>query len=103
MARLQEQMKSVISSLVEAKNSREKSDDALQKLIMAVDNMGRRMETVERQLASNAPTIEEFITIKHKIAGGGFLAKWAWVIGGVIIALIYNGREAIRTFFMQAG
>lgn len=101
MARLQEQLKSVIATLAEDREDRKERDKQLTQIAVSISNLDRRLEAVEHQMAAASPTIQEFITIKHKVVGAGIFGKWAWALGGATIAVIYSGREAIRSFFMH--
>lgn len=103
LARLQEQMKTVIDGQHIAKESREKADDKLESISELILKMDRRVEKVEIQLASNAPTIEEFITIKHQVTGAGRAGKFLWAAGGIIIASAFYLREAIRNWLLGGG
>lgn len=98
MVRLQEQLKAVITSLSEDRDSRKESDKQLTSIAISTANLDRRLEVVEKQLAKDAPTIEEFITIKHQVKGAGMLGRWLWLFGGMMIAGLFNAREAIRGF-----
>jgi chromosome segregation ATPase len=105
MARLQEQLKSVIATLAEDREERKvrhkqisRIEDTTDRLDLRLGALDLRMGAVEMQLAQNQPTIQEFLRIKHQVQGAGFLGKWTWAIGGVLIAGIYNSREAIRAF-----
>lgn len=100
MTRLQEQLKAVVVTLSEDREIRRESDKSLASIAVSVTNLDRRLETVERQLVKNEPTIEEFIVIKNQVQGAGKLGKWIWFAGGILIAGIYNIREAIRAMFL---
>lgn len=101
MARLQEQLKSVITSLAEDRRDRKNRDGQINKIETNTDNLDRRLEVVEHQLAVNAPTINEFMIVKQRVIGAGKLGKWAWMLGGATITAIYTSREAIRSWFLQ--
>ena len=100
MARLQEQMKTVIDNLDHASKSRERMSVKLEKVADQMDLFDRRMEKVEHQLATTAPTIEEFIMIKHQVKGAGIFGKWLWAAGGLLIGVVFTMREQIRAWFL---
>lgn len=50
---------------------------------------------IKEQLASNAPTIQEFVTIKHKVQGAGALGKFIWASGGALLATIAFFRKQL--------
>lgn len=99
MARMQEQLKSVILALAEDREDRKERDKQITEIAKNTANTEARLAVVESQMVSNAPTIQEFITIKHRVVGAGILGKWAWLLGGATISLIFSGREAIKSFF----
>ena len=45
--------------------------------MLSLQKMEGRLKNVEDSFAKSEPTIEEFITIKHKVAGAGVFGKWA--------------------------
>ncbi len=58
---------------------------------------------VKAALNSQAPTIEEFITIKHKVIGAGKIGRWLWVIGTALIGMagyIYKSKEVIGKWLL---
>lgn len=100
MARIQEQMKSLISELERSNRGREHTDSQIDKLSESMSKLHIRMEKVEEQLTSNAPVIQEFITIKQKVTGAGVAGKWVWAGCATAITLIATFREQIRAYFL---
>lgn len=101
LARLQEQMKQVLGELQSAKDSRKQQyehNEAMNKLLLSLDG---RVGNVEGTLAVQSPTIEEFITIKHKVVGAGLMGKWVWLALGGTLTWVYNSREAILAWFSK--
>ena len=98
MARLQEQMNQVRETLDQIRIASNKADTRDEKMDDLLQRFDRRLENVEKQLASSAPTIEEFITIKHKVQGAGILGRWIWAGGGILVGIIFSFREQIREF-----
>lgn len=60
-----------------------------------------RMGALESQMASAQPTIQEFITIKHKVVGAGQIGKWIWVAVAAVLGVIAGSREAIFHWFSK--
>ena len=60
--------------------------------------MDNRLKNVEDNLAKNEPTIEEFITIKHKVVGAGIFGKWVWAGAGAIIGVLAADAENVAVF-----
>lgn len=101
MARLQEQLKAVITTLSEDREDRKKTDKSLTDISKTVTNLDRRLENVEHQLLQNEPTIQDFIRIKHQVQGAGKLGRLVWFVGGALIAGLFTSRETIKSFFFE--
>lgn len=95
MARLDERLKSILSELVQAREDGRHQYAKLEDLGRAVVSVENRVVSVENSLAKASPTIDEFITIKHKVQGAGVIGKWVWAIGGGIIGMIFTMRGSI--------
>ena len=101
VARLEENMKFLVEEAKEAKNARKvqyQTDEATKTVLQS---MGISMQAVESKLAGQAPTIEEFITIKHKVVGAGKLGQWLWVVGAALLGFVYGARESIGNFLTR--
>lgn len=95
IARTEEQMRFLTSDAVEAKESRKET-------YKSIEDIRSRLATVETQLASAAPTLAEFVVIKHKINGAGIFGKWLWAFVAFAIGSIaaVNGWwSVLRGFF----
>lgn len=99
LARLEERLKTLSENQSQDKRDREKLDETLSELKDSINNMGNRLKNVEDSLAKNEPTIEEFITIKHKVVGAGIFGKWIWAAAGAIIGVLAAARKEIFTWF----
>lgn len=95
VARLEEQLKFLVEDAREAKTSRGSQYESIEALSKVVTLMATEVSDVKGKLAGQAPTIEEFITIKHKVVGAGKLGKWVWVTLGGLITFLFSSREAI--------
>lgn len=100
-ARMDEQMKMILSELREGKTDRKEQYERIEKIATVMNTINGRVENVENKLAGQAPTIEEFITIKHKVVGAGIMGKWLWAAGAGIIAFAYASREQIVQFLSK--
>ena len=94
LARLQEQMKIVLEELHSAKDGRKAQYEQMSEI-------SNRLQKVESSLANQAPTIEEFITIKHKVVGAGLMGKWIWLAAGGLITFVYSNREALASWLAK--
>lgn len=101
VARLEEKMNFLVDEAKEAKAARKMqyatNEDNKAKMI----EIGNSLLAVEIKLAGQAPTIEEFITIKQKVVGAGKMGKIVWAIGAFIIGVVYSSREAIIGWFVK--
>lgn len=95
VARLEEQLKFLVEDAREAKASRKSQYDSIESLSKAVLALAGDVTEVKGKLAGQAPTIEEFITIKHKVVGAGKMGKWLWTAGAFLIGIVFSSREQI--------
>lgn len=95
LARVDERLAMVLAELKDAKDSRKGQYESIEGLRATFASLDKRVENVESKLASAQPTIEEFITIKHKVQGAGAFGKWLWAALGIIIGVTAASRETI--------
>ena len=101
MARLEERISAILVGQEKSQAGQDRMSTKLDRMDDSMDDMARRLQKVEEQLASNAPTIEEFITIKTQIKGAGIAGKWLWAAGGFLISIAFTFREQIRDWFLK--
>lgn len=82
LVRLEERLKTLFENQTRDRQDREKLEETLVGLRWSINDIGNRLKNVEDSLAKNEPTIEEFITIKHKVVGAGIFGKWVWAGAG---------------------
>ena len=92
-------MKTLFENQTRERQDREKLEETLVELRDSINDIGNRLKNVEDSLAKNEPTIEEFITIKHKVVGAGIFGKWVWAGAGAIIGVIAAARREIFAWF----
>lgn len=92
-------MKTLFENQTRDRQDREKLEETLVELRDSINDIGNRLRNVEDSLAKNEPTIEEFITIKHKVAGAGIFGKWVWAGAGAIIGVLAAARREIFAWF----
>lgn len=92
-------MKTLFENQTRERQDREKLEETLVELRDSINDIGNRLKNVEDSLAKNEPTIEEFITIKHKVVGAGIFGKWVWAGAGAIIGLLAAARREIFAWF----
>lgn len=88
-------MKTLFENQTRDRQDREKLEETLGELRDSINDIGNRLKNVEDSLAKNEPTIEEFITIKHKVVGAGIFGKWVWAGAGAIIGVLAAARREI--------
>lgn len=92
-------MKTLFDNQARDRQDREKLEETLVELRDSINDIGNRLKNVEDSLAKNEPTIEEFITIKHKVVGAGIFGKWVWAVAGAIIGVLAAARREIFAWF----
>lgn len=92
-------MKTLYENHTRDRQDREKLEETLGELRDSIKDIGNRLKNVEDSLAKNEPTIEEFITIKHKVVGAGIFGKWVWAGAGAIIGVLAAARREIFAWF----
>lgn len=101
VARLEENMKFLVDNAKLDRESRKTQYEALEGVTRNVAAMVTQISAIDAKLAGQAPTIEEFITIKHKVVGAGKLGRWIWVFGAALIGYIFAMREAIGAWLIK--
>ena len=99
LVRLEERLKTLFENQTRDRQDREKLEETLVELRDSINDIVNRLKSVEDSLAKSEPTIEEFITIKHKVAGAGIFGKWVWAGAGAIIGVLAAARREIFAWF----
>lgn len=99
LVRLEERLKTLFENQTRDRQDREKLEETLVELRDSINDIGNRLKNVEDSLAKNEPTIEEFITIKHKVVGAGIFGKWVWAGAGAVIGVLAAARREIFAWF----
>lgn len=100
---MDERWKRVEQEMEHSGTARKAQYQANEDLNLEIKALGGRLGNVEKALATAEPTIQEFITIKHKVVGAGALGKWLWAAGAVLIGWAYGAREHLLHFFATKG
>lgn len=95
LARLDEKLKQIVHVMEKEQESRKYIYNELKTINHEVTIIKTRVESVEENLARTEPTIEEFITIKHKVVGAGIAGKWMWAVAGALIGIVWSARKEI--------
>ena len=88
IARMQEQLKAILEDASEAKQARKEQYKVTQEMQTDLASVKSRLEMVEKQIASSAPTLAEFVVMKHRIQGVGSFGRWLWGFFGFVTGLI---------------
>lgn len=99
LARLEERLVMLAKSHEKEERSKDRLESTLSGIRDSVRQMEGRLKSVEDSLAKSEPTIEEFITIKHKVVGAGIFGKWIWAGAGAIIGILAAARREIFAWF----
>ena len=78
LARLEERLRNIFENQTREAREREKMEESIKKLSESMGDLSTRLKRVEENITKSEPTIEDFITIKHKVAGAGIFGKWVW-------------------------
>jgi len=98
VARLEENMKFLVKETEQASVSRKGQYEAIETIQRAIEGMAASVASVKAKLDGQTPTIEEFITIRHKVVGAGKFGKYIWAIGSFIIGVVWSHKEVIGTW-----
>lgn len=101
VARLEENLRFLVDEAKEARINRKGQYESIEALKASLAAMAGEVTKVRTKLDGQTPTIEEFITIKHKVVGAGKLGKWVWVSLGGIITFLFSSREAIISWLTK--
>lgn len=101
IARMDERFQQILREMELSRDSRKQQYEKLETISQSVALLGTRVKGVEDGLNKASPTIDEFITIKHKVVGAGILGRWVWGFGGVLLGALSFGREAIFAWFSK--
>jgi hypothetical protein len=98
VARLEENMKFLVKETEQASVSRKGQYEAIETIQRAIEGMAASVASVKAKLDGQTPTIEEFITIKHKVVGASKFGKYIWAISSFIIGVVWSHKEVIGTW-----
>lgn len=101
MARLQEQMKTILIRLDEARDDSKTQRKWMAQMSTTLGDVVNRLSGVEEKFERASPTIDEFIIIKHKIIGAGLLGRWLWAGLGALLTFLFTIREALFTWISK--
>ena len=90
VARIAEGMRIIVKDLDDAAINRNSQYKRVEEIALSVALMDARVKNMESTIASNAPTLAEFIAMKHKVQGAGIFGRWIWVAAGALIGLLIN-------------
>ena len=98
LARLEERLNQVLQGMAQDRESQKQQYEKTEELAQSITKLDGRMGQVEQSLTQQAPTIEEFITIKHKVVGAGIAGKWVWAIASGLITFIWTAKKEIAAW-----
>lgn len=101
LARLDEQLKAAREDMTLARDGRKAQYEMIENINKTLIKLDNRVAGVETALATNAPTIQEFVDIKMKVQGAGLAGKWAWAIGASIVTFLFSIRETLISWMAK--
>lgn len=99
LARIQEQMKTIISSQEFARATRMESDKEIKEIHKLVSKLDHRVGEIEKHVATATPTLSEFNTLKYKIQGAGTFGKWIWAIAAGLVGFLLGFTNLLKNLF----
>ena len=99
LARLDERMKMILDRMEDNQESHAQTKDWMRQTDSTLQDITTRVGGVENSLSKAAPTIEEFMTIKHKVIGAGLVGRWMWLTMGTLLGLVISMREQLIRIF----
>lgn len=99
LARLDERMKMMLDRMEDNQKSHSYTREWMKKTDITLHDINARTFNVENTLAKAAPTIDEFVEIKHKVIGAGMAGRWVWGTLGIVLGFIISTREHFVKFF----
>lgn len=102
IARIEERLIVLVNAEEQAREGRKQQYQTLENINRALLALENRVKDVENQLNKASPTIDEFITIKHKVVGAGVMGKYLWAFGAVVLTTLFNCREAILSWLTKS-
>ncbi len=101
IARMDERLNTIMNELVQARDGRKHQYEKLEDMGRSLLKLNSRVESVENSLARASPTIDEFITIKHKVVGAGIAGKWLWMFIGATVGILASSRTYIMEWMSK--
>jgi cyanate lyase len=101
MARMDERLQQILREMELSRDGSKQQYEKLENINQSVALLETRVKGVEDGLNKASPTIDEFITIKHKVVGAGLLGKWVWAFGGGLLSALAFSREAVFAWFSK--
>jgi predicted nucleic acid-binding Zn-ribbon protein len=99
LARLEERLRTVFENQERDRKYQDELEKAITGFRESMTDVSNRLKRVEESLAKSEPTIEEFITIKHKVVGAGIFGRWVWAGAGILIGVLAATRREIFAWF----
>lgn len=99
LARLEERLSALVAEFALLRMDRKEEKEHVERVAASLNEISHRLKKVEDQVTLSAPTIQEFVTIRTKVAGAGIIGKWLWIGAAGLIGFIAGNREALAHFF----
>jgi len=103
LAKLAVSLEYIQREMAEAKIARKDQYEKMEEQNLTLSKLDTRMGEVEKSLKTQAPTIEEFITIKQRVVGAGLFGRWTWVVLAFVIGTAASFRTQIFHWLSRGG
>lgn len=101
LARLQEQLKTVIRSIDDNKKLYKDTGDKIDKIENQLFDLGVRVSRLEDQLMKHSPTIEMIVSMQQQAKGIAKISKVLYVTGGIVIGTVLSFRSEILAWITK--
>ena len=85
LGRLEEGLRNIEKAIERSDASRKQLYDKIDGVDTKVTQMEMSIQHVTKELNEMKPTVAEYMSVKHKVAGAGWLGKMLWAAGGIIL------------------
>lgn len=86
LGRLEEGLRNIEKAIERSDVSRKQLYEKIDGVDTKVTQMEVTLKHVTKELNEMKPTVAEYMAVKHKVAGAGWLGRALWAAGGVVLA-----------------
>ena len=95
LALIDERIRTIIANMESDRLAIKEQCDKVLLLDTKINDIGVRIQLMERNLDDLTPAMDEFIRMKHRAHGIGLVGKWVWVIVCAVVGALFAIRREI--------